>query len=155
MNLKNFMLGMVEAFGDATSSPHDLESYDAGRSFFIGYVTCALWSSTDESDESGGNPMDDNYSREDIAPACLDTMRAECLDFIHAARSPLRAATNREGYTWERAGHDFWLTRNGHGAGFWDRSELDARGIGRKLTDHAHAAGGRDLYIGDDGKIYQ
>lgn len=21
----------------------------------------------------------------------------------------------------ERAGHDFWLTRAGHGAGFWDR----------------------------------
>lgn len=23
-----------------------------------------------------------------------------------------------------QAGHDFWLTRNGHGAGFWDRPEL-------------------------------
>jgi hypothetical protein len=22
----------------------------------------------------------------------------------------------------EQAGHDFWLTRNGHGAGFWDRT---------------------------------
>lgn len=23
----------------------------------------------------------------------------------------------------EQAGHDFWLTRNGHGTGFWDRPE--------------------------------
>lgn len=23
-----------------------------------------------------------------------------------------------------QAGHDFWLTRNGHGTGFWDRPEL-------------------------------
>ena len=22
------------------------------------------------------------------------------------------------------AGHDFWLTRNGHGTGFWDRTEI-------------------------------
>lgn len=24
----------------------------------------------------------------------------------------------------EQAGHDFWLTRNGHGTGFWDRPEI-------------------------------
>ena len=23
-----------------------------------------------------------------------------------------------------QAGHDFWLTRNGHGTGFWDRPEV-------------------------------
>jgi hypothetical protein len=82
-------------------------------------------------------------------------MRDECRDFMRLARSSLRAATNRDGYTWERAGHDFWLTRNHHGAGFWDRGELDARGIGKRLTDHAHSYGGVDLYVGDDGRIYQ
>ena len=24
----------------------------------------------------------------------------------------------------EQAGHDFWLTRNGHGTGFWDKPEF-------------------------------
>lgn len=24
----------------------------------------------------------------------------------------------------EQIGHDLWLTRNGHGAGFWDRKEI-------------------------------
>jgi len=24
----------------------------------------------------------------------------------------------------EQAGHDFWLTRNGHGTGFWDRKDF-------------------------------
>lgn len=24
----------------------------------------------------------------------------------------------------EQAGHDFWLTRNGHGTGFWDRQDF-------------------------------
>lgn len=33
--------------------------------FFDGYLECALWSSTDESDESGGKPMDCNYGPEE------------------------------------------------------------------------------------------
>lgn len=35
-------------------------------------------------------------------------------------------------YTWEHVGHDFWLTSQGHGAGFWDRG-LDE--VGDTLTD--------------------
>lgn len=33
-------------------------------------------------------------------------------------------ALDQPGYDAERFGHDFWLTRNGHGTGFWDRDEL-------------------------------
>ena len=33
----------------------------------------------------------------------------------------------------ERAGHDFWLTRNGHGAGFWD-GDWEQK-IGQRATD--------------------
>lgn len=52
---------------------------------------------------------------------------------------------------YDRAGHDFWLTRCGHGAGFWDRGLGD---IGCKLTEAASVYGSVDLYIGDDGLIY-
>ncbi len=38
----------------------------------------------------------------------------------------------------EQFGHDFILTRNGHGAGFWDRGLGDA---GRRLTDAAKTFG--------------
>lgn len=34
---------------------------------------------------------------------------------------------------------DFYLTRNGHGAGFWDGDYPDE--VGRKLTDIAHGFG--------------
>jgi hypothetical protein len=39
-------------------------------------------------------------------------------------------------------GHDFFLTRCGHGAGFWDRGYGE---LGRKLTDASHVYG--DVYI--------
>ena len=51
----------------------------------------------------------------------------------------------------EQDGHDFWLTRNGHGAGFWDRGLGD---VGDRLTDIAHGFGECDLYAGDDGRVY-
>ena len=34
----------------------------------------------------------------------------------------------------ERIGHDFWLTRNGHGAGFWDGGWNDADFVKRALS---------------------
>jgi hypothetical protein len=47
----------------------------------------------------------------------------------------------------KRAGHYFWLSRNGHGSGFFDEN-LDA------LQDAAKAYSEFDLYVGDDGVIY-
>jgi len=38
-------------------------------------------------------------------------------------------------------GHDLWLTRNGHGAGFWDRPEIYGADNARTLTLMARAMG--------------
>lgn len=57
-----------------------------------------------------------------------------------------------DNYDYEIAMHDFWLTRNRHGAGFWDGDYEKADG--EKLTELAHSFGEINLYVGDDGKIY-
>ena len=54
-------------------------------------------------------------------------------------------------YCETQAGRDFWLTRNRHGAGFWDR------GLGRvgdDLTVLAHNFAEVSLYRGDNGQLY-
>jgi hypothetical protein len=109
--------------------------------FTKNYLICALWSSTDDS----GNPIDHNYDVSDLAPEAVKQAISECKDFRSYAGSLL------EGLSDEQAGHDFWLTRNGHGAGFWDRG-LGAKG--RKLSDAAKTFGSCDLYVGDTGKLY-
>ena len=38
-------------------------------------------------------------------------------------------------------GHDLWLTRNGHGTGFWDRAEVYGEENSRILTLMAQAMG--------------
>lgn len=124
------------------------DTYD---DFLEGYIACALWSSTDNSDpETGGDPMDDNYGRDDIHPDTLAKMRADCEDFISVAGHLL------DGSDASQAGHDFWLTRNHHGAGFWDRSakQYPNDPDGKHLTNLAHSMGFRDLYVGDDGMIH-
>lgn len=120
--------------------------------FIRGYMECALWSSTDESTPEGGNPMDDNYGIEDIAPEAVKQIEEDCNDFQQANTELLaEAKTIRKTYDDAHAGHDFWLTRNHHGAGFWDRGLGE---VGEKLSAAAHVYGDCNLYVGDDGKVY-
>jgi hypothetical protein len=110
---------------------------------FHGYITAALWSSTDD----GGEPLDRNYSRSDISDAAIEKMTADCTAFREQNQETLDAS----GLDIDQQGHDFWLTRNRHGAGFWDRNLGD---IGQKLTDAAHAFGEQNVYVGDDGLLH-
>ena len=49
--------------------------------FTEAYLTCALWSTNDESTPQGGNPLDDNYCVQDIAPETIAAMAADCRAF--------------------------------------------------------------------------
>lgn len=115
--------------------------------FTTAYIECALWSSTDNSDDTGGEPLDHNYDTSDIAPETLKQMSEDCEAFQRDNREDLDAC----GLSLERQGHDFWLNRNGHGSGFWDEGNDP---VFRKLSDACKAYGRFDLYIGDDGMIY-
>lgn len=123
--------------------------------FLTAYIEAALWSSNDESDEQGGEPLDKNYGFEDIDPETLAKMKADCEKF-EADNAEL--ITDENCLTRldcdEQAGHDFWLTRNGHGVGFWEGSDWKSD-AGELLTLAAKKFGECHLYVGDDGKIHQ
>lgn len=106
------------------------------------YITCALWSSNDER----GDPLDDNYSADDLTPECRARMAADGKRFL------VRYESLVDGYPAGPLGHDFWLTRNRHGAGFWDGDYPQKDGD--LLTKAAHAFGETSLYVGDDGRIH-
>lgn len=115
--------------------------------FLAQYIETALWSSIDdESDDSGGVPLDATYGASDLAPELLATMAADCAKF------QADNAANLEDLDDGQCGHDLWLTRNGHGTGFWDRGYPEPQAT--ELTDAAEAFGEFHLYVGDDGKIY-
>lgn len=57
-----------------------------------------------------------------------------------------------EGDEWDYAAHDFVLTRNHHGAGFWDGDWHEP--WGDRLTTLAHSFGQLECLLGDDGVLY-
>lgn len=116
-----------------------------------GYMECALWTST-VCDDDGNNcrPLDDAFGIDDIAPECAAAMRAVCEDFAKSNYADLMDYL-KSGRNASHAGHDLWLTRNRHGAGFWDRG---LGKLGDRLSNAAKAYSGVDLYPGDDGLIY-
>lgn len=125
-----------------------------------GFVDAMLWASNDESNEQGGEPLDRNYGREDIAPNTLRRIAGFIANFHDAAQTqfPEGTPTHDDGSELgsEQGGHDLFLTAAGHGVGFWDGDWGDD---GDTLTEIVKAIGGRDIeyggpYIGDDGMIY-
>lgn len=51
---------------------------------------------------------------------------------------------------WPQVGIDFWLTRNRHGAGFWDRG---VGAVGQRLTDAAHPWGELHVWLNEQGEL--
>ena len=115
--------------------------------FLAGFIECAIWSSSDDE----GNPLD--ALGLDLDADSLAAMRADCAEFMEANQALLDEATERYGYSWWCAGRDYWLTRNGHGAGYWDRDELAADDLGDRLTEACAAAGEAYLTVTDDGEL--
>jgi len=99
--------------------------------------------------------LDENYSANDIAPETLARIQADCIRFQTENSAILEVAECRRGigqYTkQQQAGHDFWLSRNSTGVGFFDGDWGDH---GDVLHEAALAFGEINLYVGDDGKIY-
>ena len=135
-------------------------SQDELDQFVNHYIAAALFTSSDDSD-SEYEYLDANYGPEDIEHESLATIRVECAQFLDAYAAHIKSGCLRADkvlgdrvYTaFELAGHDFWLTRCGHGCGFWEDDRW-TESIGEVLTEASQSAGARDLYIGDDGGIY-
>ena len=122
--------------------------------FILGYVTCAIWASIGDDEQ----PLDEKYDSDDIAPEARKAMEKDCEKFIAENETALGDYEEKIGRIhWEyseseKAGHDFWLTRNGHGSGFWDCPGIGE--TGDKLSEASKGFGEVDLYVGDDGKLY-
>lgn len=133
-----------EKFPGATFESFDAESYDID-SMVTAYLEAALWAELDESDEYGGIPLGESFSIDDVSEESMEKARTDCLAFIEENESDLAEIDA------PTAGHDFWLTRNHHGAGFWDRGLGD---IGDRLSESAHSFGEVYIYIGDDDELH-
>ena len=84
----------------------------------------------------------------ELAPETRLDLEADCRSWWHRFGCFVDAADR----TPEQAGHDFWLTRQGHGAGFWDGDWPEP--YAAMLTKGAECYGEFQTYAGDDGLIH-
>jgi hypothetical protein len=113
--------------------------------FFDHYLVTALWSSTTGDD--AGTPLDRDHSPEDIPENIRQQMREDCEKFYNAHHEKWQAV----GIPDDTAGHDFWLTRNGHGCGYWDGDYPEPQAT--QLTEASKTFGEYTLIAGSDGQI--
>ena len=89
------------------------------------YLECALWSSLDldryETEEKVNNiPLDQNYCLTDFSKATIEKSLQDIEEFVN--RALLIDKDIFKGLFLDQVGHWFWLSRNGHGSGFFDLS---------------------------------
>lgn len=123
-----------EAPAAAEDAPEGTE--EEFRLVLAGAVEACLWSTVPTSDDMG-DQLTEPADEYEISPEEMNKLRGTLAHhmsgwFVENYTTLLRATD--ENYTWEHVGHDFWLTSQGHGAGFWDR---DLGDVGDALTDSA------------------
>ena len=95
---------------------------DRENAFFIAYLEAIYFTETD----NHGGVLDPDFFRESMIDCLAFYSRNECYF----------SDDNRE-----QAAHDFWLTRNGHGAGFWDRPEIYGEHNAERFTKISESFG--------------
>lgn len=126
---------------------HGMAGLDDVDDFTRAYIEAALWSSTDELTDDGGEPMDDRF---ELSSEVIEKAVRDCKRFREVAGSLLDEHPDPT-----MGAHDFWLTRNGHGAGFWDGDWPVNGDVLSGMVGWQTEFGEVSLYVGDDGKVYQ
>jgi hypothetical protein len=128
------------------TNPIQTTSEPALDEFTLAYIMAALWT-YDENAPSGEFSTSGRFEIlfPQIGRETLLKMVEDCARFQREA--------DLTDYPTKQAGHDFWLTRNHHGCGFWE-NDYGTESQCKKLTEFSHGFGEVDLYEGDDGKIY-
>lgn len=115
-----------------------------------------LWSETDDD----GDPLDSGWyeASEELKQKISEDWekfreQAETMGFKPDKHIAMALHPDNDGDVWNAVAHDFILTRNGHGVGFWDSGRWVAP-WGDRLTELAKSFDEISCVVGDDGLIY-
>lgn len=94
--------------------------FNALPEFVQGYIEAMFFTSTG----SGGDEDLQYATFAELRRDALAQIRIECAVWQAENQTALNLAYASGEYDAAQAGRDYWFTRNGHGAGFWDRPQL-------------------------------
>jgi hypothetical protein len=103
--------------------------------FARGYIEAMFFTNGDTGDER--ETLLNDWGVEKLTREAVANIARDCAEFQSREAFHLSVAYSERNYEAAQAGRDFWFTRQGHGVGFWDRTELDADDLGKLLTNAA------------------
>ena len=164
-----------ESYIDNNGNLEDMSQEDINE-ILKGYIDCALWTEEErlkqenetysEDEDEDYNDMSeidkivnvqlkldsksfDNFTSEDIDVNSKIEAYNDIKKFIQSSGdNAIEEAISENGL--DRLGMDIWLTRNRHGAGFFDRGYKNQNILEKSALD----LGEKYLVIGDDGLLY-
>lgn len=105
---------------------------------------------------TNAGPDDEIPADAELSESALEAIAADCAKFETECGELIDSAECTRGsgeYSQrEQAAHDFWMTRNGHGVGFWDGDWSEPQATA--LDEASKRFGECTPYLGDDGLIY-
>ena len=110
--------------------------------FAVGYFQAAEWSLDTDSPASEGGV--DRSKLRGWSRAAIACGTADCAMFCESYSAELTAYVAESGRDMESAGVDYFLSRNGHGAGFFDRGNGP---VFRDLQQAARLDGTADTFV--------
>ena len=118
------------------------------KEFTSAYIEALYFTDIDNPDQS------DIEGDSELAPDTLLDIQADCRSFWRRFGCYITTETCSDAFrdSVTQAGHDFHMTRNGHGVGFWEDEWPGA--YREMLTNGANGYGPFEVYQGDDGLIY-
>jgi hypothetical protein len=102
------------------------------------YIEAIYFTETGDSDQPSAEA--------DLTALCKLKAHMACRNFLEAIRGQYSEAPvdGLDSLDMTQLGHDLWLTRNHHGAGFWDRPEIYGQDNATLFTRIATAIGEHD-----------
>lgn len=111
------------------------------HNFVKSYLVTAAWVTCESDTECH------TFTDEAKMTACNDCKKFIDKVFAEFSKEDAEDILNKEGSDLQHiAAHDFFLTRNHHGVGFWDREDIYGVENAKKLTDISHEFGETDCY---------
>jgi hypothetical protein len=151
---KNNYVKLFEQFTSELSTELDINK------IMDSYLESAIWTEEERMQEDEVSEYGELGDDSEVRDMVTDAMDLNIHNF--SDDSKIQAYTDIKKFlsligdtanimTEEQLGHDLWLTRNGHGAGFWDRGydEADVAILNKASED----LGEIDLYVDDSGVI--
>ena len=119
---------------DDKKEAHVYDAESKVKEMVAAYLEAAIWAD---------KPEEEDWDDAIWSPEAEDLAHFDCCAFLKLAKG------NIKGWDMSQLGHDFWLTRNRHGTGFWDR-EFGTEKSREALTELSRAFGPADIYMCKD-----